>query len=292
MIYNKFGNTGINVPLLGLGAGQIGSLSFSEKDSEELLNTAVDLEISLIDTARAYFASEERIGRYLSHRRKDYILSTKVGYGIPGYQDWTYDCIIAGVDAALKVLRTDYIDIVHLHSCPVEILKRGAVIDALARVRSEGKIKAAAYSGENEALSFAVSSGGFQSIMTSVNPTDQQSIDNQIVAAINKGMGVIAKRPVANALWRFNSRPYGDYAEDYWTRWNKMNLHFDIEPEELFLRFTVFTPGVDSSITGTANVNHLKKNLEIINKGPLPEEIYNEIRSAFKFNDDNWSGLV
>jgi aryl-alcohol dehydrogenase-like predicted oxidoreductase len=292
MLTRNFGNTNIRVPVMGLGAGQIGDLAVADSDVQFLLNTAVDLGINLVDTARGYYASEDRIGRFLSHRRNDVVLSTKVGYGIEGYRDWTYDCIIAGVEEALKKLRTDFIDIVHLHSCPLETLQQGEVIAALDKARQEGKLLAAAYSGENEALRFAVESGRFQSIMTSVNITDQHGIDTSIAAAKKNGMGVIAKRPGANAFWRFDSQPYGDYSEQYWLRWQKMNIRFDIDPKELFLRFTAFTPGVDCCITGTRNTEHLKTNLEIINKGPLAYEVYSAIRKAFVENDDGWRGLT
>src|SRR5262244_1850636 len=96
----RFGNTGLTVSALGYGAGQIGDLRIDEKDVERILNSVLDCGITLIDTARGYGASEERIGKHISHRRHEFVLSTKVGYGIPGYSDWTYDCIKAGVDEA------------------------------------------------------------------------------------------------------------------------------------------------------------------------------------------------
>ena len=286
----EFGNTGLKVSVLGLGAGHIGRLP--EKEVERLLDEVLSSGITLIDTARGYGSSEELIGKFLSRRRNEIVLSTKVGYDIEGYQDWTYDCIVAGVDRALKVMRTDFIDIVHLHSCSLDILRRGEVTDALEKTVEQGKVKVAAYSGENEALDYALASGKFASLQFSLNVSDQHSIDRVIPTAKQKGIGVIAKRPIANALWRFADRPVGDYAEEYWVRWKKMNLKFGIDPEELFLRFSAFTDGVSSSIVGTRNIGHLKKNIEAVNKGPLPNDIYSAIRKAFEENDDDWIGQV
>ncbi|HSL90193.1 MAG TPA: aldo/keto reductase, partial [Ignavibacteriaceae bacterium] len=218
MIYRDFGNSGFKVSALGFGAGQIGDYNVPEKQVEHLLNAALDLGITLIDTARGYFASEERIGKYISHRRNEFVLATKVGYGIEGFNDWTYDIILAGVDEALKILKTDHIDIVHLHSCDIEILKRGEVIEALHKTIENGKIRTAAYTGENEELKFTVDSNLFGSIMTSVNICNQIDIDGSIKSAKEKCMGTIAKRPLANAPWRFAERPYGNYAETYWLR--------------------------------------------------------------------------
>jgi len=292
MIYRDFGNTGLKVSAIGLGAGEIGDYNIPASDVERLLNFALDSGITLFDTARGYYASEERIGKFISHRRNEFVLSTKIGYGIQGYQDWSYDIIIAGVDEALKILKTDFIDIVHLHTCSKEVLQNNGVIDALLKTKELGKIKVAAYSGENEDIAYAVNTGNFGSIQTSVNITDQRDIDTTIAEAKNKGMGVIAKRPIANAPWRFSEQPFGNYAEQYWLRWKKMDLNFDIEPNELFLRFTTFADGIDTAITGTANINHLSDNIQIIEKGPLPEDIYKGIKRKFKEFDNNWIGLA
>lgn len=289
MIYRNFGNTGLKVSSLGFGAGQIGDYNVPEKQVEQLLNSALDLGINLIDTARGYYASEERIGKIISHRRNEFILSTKVGYGIEGFQDWTYDIIIAGIDEALRILRTDYIDIVHLHSCNLEILKRGEVIEALHRTVENGKVSVAAYTGENEELKFAVDSNSFGSIMTSVNVCDQIDIDGSIKTAKRKGAGVIAKRPLANAPWRFLERPYGNYAESYWLRWKEMNLPEQEDCLDTFIRFSVFSEGVDSAIVGTTNPDHLKQSIRAIEKGPLPDDLYNIIRNVFNIN---WRGEV
>jgi len=95
-----FGRTGFEVPVLGFGAMQAGDPRLSEEHAARLLNHALDLGFTLVDTARSYGLSEERIGRHLSRRRDEFVLSTKVGYGVPGLPDWTYKCVIAGVDAA------------------------------------------------------------------------------------------------------------------------------------------------------------------------------------------------
>jgi aryl-alcohol dehydrogenase-like predicted oxidoreductase len=290
MVKRKFGRNDFKVSALGFGAGHIGDNDLSDNEAGRLLNFALDNGVNLFDTARGYGMSEERIGKFLSYRREEFILSTKVGYDIPGYENWTYKIISAGIDAALRKLRTDYIDIVHLHSCSKDVLVKGEVIDALEKAKAEGKIKVAAYSGENESLDYAVHCGRFGSIQTSVNVADQRDLDDLIPKAKENGMGVIAKRPVANALWKYKERPSGKYAEEYWVRWKKMNLQYDIDPLELFIRFSAFAPGVDSAIIGTSNTGHLKNAIDAVVKGELPEEITTEIRKTFAENDNNWVG--
>jgi aryl-alcohol dehydrogenase-like predicted oxidoreductase len=292
MIYRNFGNTGLKVSALGFGAGEIGDYAISEKESEKTLNSVLDLGINLIDTARGYYASEVRIGKYISHRRNEFILSTKVGYGIEGYNNWSYDIVIAGVDEAIKLMKTDYLDIVHLHSCDLETLKRGEVIEALNKTVEQGKVKVAAYSGENEELKYAVDSNLFRSVQTSINICDQIDLDGSIKIAKNKGLGVIAKRPVANAPWKYLEKPAGKYVEEYWRRWKTMNLPEQENWLDTFLRFSVFAEGVDTAIVGTTNIEHLKSNIKIIEKGPLESELNDLIIERFKTHNNNWRGEV
>jgi len=278
--------------LLGFGAGHIGEPTLSEKKIEYFLNEILDSGITLIDTARSYGLSEERIGRYLAARRPEYILSTKIGYGIAGIADWTAPIIPAGVEAALKNLKTDYIDIVHFHSCPLEILQQEELTETLNRLVEAGKVRIAAYSGENEALEYAIQSGNFAGVQTSVNIFDQRVIDRILPLTTEKGIGLIAKRPLGNAVWRFKERPENQDGEIYWSRMNKMGLDFGEDWPEIVLRFTAFTTGVDCCITGSSNIGNIRKNIQYLEKGPLTKELYSRIRKAFRKNDDNWTGHI
>ncbi|HEX2982772.1 MAG TPA: aldo/keto reductase, partial [Ignavibacteriales bacterium] len=164
------------------------------------------------------------------------------------------------------------------------------VIGALEEAKQAGKARVIGYSGENEALHYAVESGRFGAMQASINICDQRTIDNILPLAKQNGMGVIAKRPLANFAWSYKEQPYGKYAEDYWLRLMKMILHIDMH--EAALRFPAYIWGVDSCITGTANLDHLKKNVAMISKGKLPDEIIEHVRNSFRNNDDNWIGLV
>src|SRR5512140_3150384 len=171
-----FGRTGLEVPVLGFGAMQVGDPTLAEEAVARLLHHVLDRGLTLIDTARSYGLAEERIGRHLARRRDEFVLSTKVGYGVAGVPDWTYECIVRGVDAARDRLRTDVIDIVHLHSCSLETLRDGSVTRALNDCRDAGKIRVAAYSGDDAALRHAIASGHFGSVQASVSVCDQQAL--------------------------------------------------------------------------------------------------------------------
>jgi aryl-alcohol dehydrogenase-like predicted oxidoreductase len=290
----EFGKTGLSVSALGFGAGGIGDPSTPENKVAKLLNTVLDSGINLIDTARSYGLSEERIGHHLKHRRNEYILSTKVGYGIPGFTDWTGPCISAGVDAALRLLQTEWIDIVHLHSCPMSILQAGEVVETLDRAVQHGKVRVAAYSGDNEPLLAAITDPRFSSIQASLNMCDQRILDVGLTEAARRGLGIIAKRSGANAPWRFRERPSAPDVAAYWDRWRAMAI--DPAPctwSELALRFTAHLPGVHTCLIGTNSIDHLRENLAQVAKGPLPAEISGRIIQSFRKNDRGaWNSIT
>jgi len=293
MEQRAFGKTGLRVPVLGFGAGHIGDPALPEEEVGRLLHGALDLGVTLIDTARSYGLSEERIGRHLSGRRSEFVLSTKVGYGVPGVPDWTGPVITAGVDAALGRMQTDHIDIVHLHSCPVDVLERGEVAAALNGAVAAGKVRVAAYSGDNAPLEWAIASGAFGSVELSVNLFDQRGIERALPAARERGLGVIAKRPAANAPWRFAERPAAQDIALYWDRWRALGL--DSGPydwTELALRFAAWQDGVACAIVGTSRLEHLGKNAELVAKGPLPPETVAAIRGAFREHGAGWEGQI
>ena len=288
-----FGATGLRVPVLGLGAGQIGEARIPEEEAGRTLNAALDLGLTLVDTARGYGLSEERIGRHLAHRRGEFVLTTKVGYGVEGEADWTAACVRRGIDEALRRLRTDVIDVVLLHSCGTEALRDGGILGALEDARRAGKLRVAAYSGENEPLGMALASGRFGAVECSVNLCDQRVIDAVLPVARERGVGVIAKRPIANAPWRHAERPVGQYVEEYWVRWKAMGIDPAGLPwDELALRFSAYAPGVSCCIVGTTRIDHLKHNAEMAARGPLPAELVEAIRAAFRAHDQGWAGQV
>ncbi|AFZ67667.1 putative oxidoreductase, aryl-alcohol dehydrogenase like protein [Deinococcus peraridilitoris DSM 19664] len=288
-----FGRTGLRVSALGFGAGQIGSQELSEQEVGTILNQAVDLGITLIDTARGYGLSEERIGRHLSGRRQEFVLSSKGGYGAEGAADWTPEAVRLGIEQALRRLNTDVIDIFHLHSCPLDTLRHDDLLAALERARAEGLIRVAAYSGENEALAWAVSSGRFGSVQTSVNLADQWSSQHVLPEARQRGLGVIAKRPIANAAWQYTERPTGQYAETYWLRLQEMRLDpGELAWDEFALRFSAFSPGVSSVIVGTASARRLERNVALLQRGPLDREHREYIQAKFARHGLHWAGEV
>jgi aryl-alcohol dehydrogenase-like predicted oxidoreductase len=293
MIRRPLGSTGLEVSVLGFGAGPVGSPELSESQAEALLNGVLDAGINLLDTAPSYGQSEERIGRYLQGRRHQFVLSTKCGYGVPGVEDWTAPCITQGIELALRRLRTDVLDIVHFHSCPVDVLERPGVVDALRRAVEQGKVRVAAYSGDNAPLEWTLHSGAFGSVQTSVNVFDQRALERGLPEATRRGIGVIAKRPLGNAPWRFSERPEAPDIATYWDRMRAMGLDTGgLDWSELALRFAAFVPGVVSCIVGTTRTENLQRNLRALDKGPLSADLVDRIRGTFRQHGHGWDGLI
>lgn len=289
-----YGRTGIVVPVLGFGAMQVGDPSLPESEAERVLNVALDLGLTLVDTARSYGLSEERIGRHLAHRRDEFVLSTKVGYGVDGLQDWTYDCIVAGVEAACRRLRTDVIDIVHLHSCGIETLCSGEVAEALVRCVELGKVRVAAYSGDDEPLRAAIADARFGGVQASVNLCDQQAL-GVLAQARGRGIGTIAKRPLAGRPWTSPSASTDAVHAEYHRRFEALRCKLQAEPadwETLALRFAAQAPGVDCAIVGGTDVRHLERNAAAVEAGPPDAALEKNLRAAFDAAGPDWRGLV
>ena len=266
-----------------------------------LINRALDRGINFIDTARGYGLSEERIGRHLSWRRNDFILSTKVGYGVDGVEDWTYSAIVRGTEEALRKMKTGYIDVILLHSCPAATLQKEEVLRALEDIKARGTVRFTGYSGENEDLDAALKLSQIQVVETSVNICDQGNIADSFAPQGRfshlGGRGVIAKRPLANAFWRFSEQPKGNYGEEYWLRWQEMmgNETKKIDQttlDEKALRFSIGVPMVSTAIVGTGKVENLELNAVIAAKGPLSPKEYKYFRDLWLPHSGSWRGQV
>lgn len=283
-----FGQTGLAVTPLGFGAMHFDGLE-DESEVGRLLNGVLDLGINLIDTARGYGRSEERIGRHLAQRRQGFVLSTKFGYGVEGVADWTYDCIVQGVERALRKLRTDWIDIGHLHSCPLEVLQRGEVTQALEDCVRAGKLRVAAYSGENAELAHALADARFGSVQCSISLVDRANL-----AQLPTTKGVLVKRALAGLAWARPQRP-DDFCEgSYFDRWQALQLPDPGLPwPDVALRFAAFQPGVSSLLLGTKSLANLRSAQAALGCGPLPAELQLALQQRWQAaNAGTWPGLV
>lgn len=297
MEQRTLGKTGIKLSALGLGTSEIGYERVTQRQINDLINAALDAGLNVVDTAACYGDAEEMIGRAVSHRRTDYCILTKCGHaaGIR-LADWSPELIAASIDRSLKRLRTDYLDVVQFHSCAEEILRRGEVIEALQRARDQGKTRFIGYSGDGVAAQWAVHSEVFDTLQISVNIADQEAVEGAIADARARNMGVIAKRPIANAAWLAEpDRGIDWYYRIYRERLRKLGygfLHEDAKTSVgTALRFTLSVPGVHTAIVGTTKPRRWSQNAALLAAGKLKPTQYNAIRARWSVvADTSWVG--
>jgi hypothetical protein len=292
----QLGKTDMHVTVLGYGGAEVGFQNESAETVGRLLNAALDAGLNTIDTAECYNASEELIGQAVAHRRSEYYLFTKCGHssGID-LPDWDPRLLEQSIDRSLVRLKTDHVDLLQLHTCSEEKLRQGDVIAAVQKARDAGKTRYIGYSGDSFAAKYAVECGAFDTLQTSVNIADQQSIDLTLPLALERHVGVIAKRPIANACWRSGGRPENGYLHVYWDRLQELGYDFltgDLnEAVSIALRFTLSVPGVHTAIVGTANPDRWRKNAELARLGALPADQFESIRSRWKETaKSDWTG--
>lgn len=244
----RLGSTDIEVSVIGLGTVKFGRnqgvkypAAFdlpTDAELDSLLRQASMAGINLLDTAPAYGDSEERLGKLLSGTRQDWVICTKVGEEFVAGEsrfDFSASAMVKSVERSLQRLKTDYLDIVLVHSDgdDVALIEKQGVFATLAELKQAGKIRAFGMSTKTVV-------GGLLTVaradvaMVSFNPayTDERDV---VAAAALQHKGILIKKALGSG-------------------------HAVATPAET-LRDIVATPGVSSVIIGTINPAHLKQNL-------------------------------
>ena len=302
------GKTDLSVSRLGFGAAPIGLLETELDQVERVLTYLLDQGVNVIDTAACYAGSEEAIGRTVGQRRDDYVLVSKAGHaaGLEG-DDFSPGVITASIDRSLKRLRTDHLDVCLLHSCGRDVLEQGDALAALVEAVEAGKVRFAGYSGDNDTAAYAARLPDVAVIETSINLCDQANLTAVLPICRERDLGVIAKRPIANAAWKDADRQpgmYKKYASEYARRFALMDVkpnelgysgHPDVEWPEIALKFTLAIDGVHTAICGTTSSSNAESNVAAVHKNDLREEVVSKLQEAFhraREADDggDWSG--
>ncbi|QDT64000.1 aldo/keto reductase [Calycomorphotria hydatis] len=252
MLQRPLGHTGLSVSPLGFGAFKIGrnqKVKYpqqydlpDDKQTERLLNEVLDLGINLIDTAPAYGISEERVGKFLHHRRDEFVLSTKVGEtftidpetgeGVSRYE-FSADSITSSVERSLKRLRTDVLDLVLIHSDgrDMEIQQETDAVTTLQSLKDAGKIRAIGLSGKTvEGHRAALEWSDVLMVEYHADDTSQEMVMRE---ALDRGVGIFVKKGLAAGR---------------------------LEPKSA-IEFVLKQSAVSSLIVGGLNPDHLRANV-------------------------------
>jgi aryl-alcohol dehydrogenase-like predicted oxidoreductase len=292
------GRTGADVTILGYGAmelrGQPRGPAIDDEDAGRLLGAVLDGGINLIDTSIDYGRSEELIGRFLGHRRDEYFLASKCGCQLgdppagatpPFAHDFRAQNIRAGIEQSLRRLGTDRLDLLQVHLSPSrEQLEVDETVETLLSLRDEGKVRFIGMSGTLPNLPDHIAMGVFDVFQIPYSAV-QREHEDLITAAADGGAGTLIRggaargAPAEDKNWRHG--PIGLSEGEGQRRWESSgveDLLGDMSRLEFVLRFTLSHPGLSSTIVGTASMDHLRSNLAIAEKGPLPADLYDEAK--------------
>jgi aryl-alcohol dehydrogenase-like predicted oxidoreductase len=303
--YRRLGKTEMRVSLMGFGGLSIAMANTEQDRVNRLLHTAIDDGLNSIDTAPCYPWSEEKLGRALKNHRDKVYLFSKVGhtgsYGGPWAQDEA--TLIGIIDRTLERLGTDHIDLVQIHSCSEAVLREGTVIGAIERAREQGKVRFLGYSGDNEAAKYSIECGKFDTLMTSLSVLDQSSLEEILPMAHAADMGVIIKRPICNAVFRYKEMPEIGYYREYWRRMGVLEYPFmrgdarmDSGPDGaagVMLRFVAMVEGVHTMVVGTTSPGRWESNNALLQAGALSKERFDAIRERWdRLAGPDWRGQI
>ena len=168
---------------------------------------------------------------------------------------------MADIDGALQRLRCDHLDAMLLHSYDLDALRRGEALAVLQAAKQAGKILAYGYSGDGARAQWALTHGGIDVLECSLNLVDQHNNDLLPVAA-EKGVAVIAKRPLANSAWRIaeaDAREFTAYVRRFAALQLQPTDYQCQDMAELALRYVISLPAQPVAIVGSGSLMTTKK---------------------------------
>ena len=292
----RLGQTDRDVCWLGFGAARIATDTGSPAAAERLLNALLDSGVNYIDTAECYGESEETLGKYLSHRREDYWLTTKCGHvaGDITAPEWTAAAVTQGIDQSLR----RHADRLPRPLCTYTPAKPTCCAKATCCVpcRTPKQPARPATSASAATTRWRWRPSAWEclpTLLTSFNVVDQRGLDEVLPAAEAAGLGIIAKRPIANAAFNRPASPY-NYADAYWQRAQHFTVP-DGAPEDgvaLALRFCHSFDYIDTAIVGIDSLDQLAANIRDVAAGPLPPAVLSSLRDQFQTHGHDWPHLV
>ena len=318
MDITELGRTGRQVGVIGLGCWQIGADwgAVSEDDALATLAAAVDAGVTFLDTADVYGdgRSEALIGRFIRESRpRGVTVATKMGrranpheaaaYNADAFRDWT--------DRSRTNLGVDTLDLVQLHCPPTSVYGDDAVFDVLDEMVDEGRMSAYGVSVETceEALT-AIARPNVATVQIILNAFRRRPLEQVLPAALEAGVGIIARVPLASGLLTGKYDESTTFAADDHRSYNRSGEAFDVgetfsgvpydvglaaarevsalapsdlTTAQLALRWIVDQPGVSAVIPGARTPEQARANAVAGTIDPLPpatlaalERIYDE----------------
>lgn len=304
MEYRTLGRTGLKVSVMGIGAGgpsrlgQRGNIK-TEAESVDIVLQGLDAGINFIDTAEVY-GTEEIVGQAVAQRQRDsIIISTKKSTNSDNFKP---EQVMTSLDASLRKLQTDYIDVYHIHGLRAAKYDycMNEVVPILETAKQQGKIRhigvTEAWNSDlnHEMLQLAVQDDIWEVFMVGFNFLNQSARDTVFTPSIEKNIGILIMFAVRRAL----SKP--DYFRE---TIQKLIANGEIDPNlidaenplasivdsgvvesipDLAYRFCREEAGTHVILSGTSNPAHMQANLESLSRPVLPQETIDELKTIFQ----------
>lgn len=301
---------------IGLGCWQLGG-GFGPMDEAQamrILDTAMEQDISFFDTADVYGdgRSELLLGRMLKISRKRPFVATKVGrFPVPGWPDnFRPEVMRRHVEASLRRLGVDAIDLVQLHCVPREQLQSGEMFGTLARMRDEGKLRAYGASVETvEEGLLCLETPGIASLQIIFNLLRQSAADELLPRAAARRVAIIARLPLASGVLTgrfghdttFHATDHRSYNRDgaaFHVGETFAGLPFEVAIDlaeqldegfrpmqytmaEFAQRFILDHQAVTTVITGASNPEQVYDNAGVSDLPPLDENVHAGLRAFY-----------
>ena len=266
----QLGKTDIRISRLGLGTVKLGrnqSVKYpeafelpSDADARQLLHSARDYGINLLDTAPAYGASEERLGYLLRGERKDWVICTKAGeefgldYDSDGTSNFDFEAssLRKSVERSLRRLRTDYLDIVLIHSDGNDehLIHHHQVLHTLSELKRAGWIRAFGMSTKTLAGSL-ICAAEADVVMATFDPEQEGDLALMQSCATHK-TGVLLKKIFNSGHLLADTTSHSDEKNS-----NRINAIIEQQMKVIFAQ-----SAVNSAIIGTLNSQHLRSNVQ------------------------------
>ncbi|MCL2078312.1 MAG: aldo/keto reductase [Oscillospiraceae bacterium] len=281
MQYRKFGNTGIEISVLGFGAMRLPEIQTGEEYSIDagkaypMLMRAYELGVNYFDTAPYYCHknSEEATGKALKTIRDKVYISTKIPFG--EYKK-TGD-LRRFLERSLKKLETDYVDFYHfwgINKGTADDIIKNNVMDEVRQCKDEGLIRHMSFSFHDEAanMKYIIDKvEGLASVLCQYNILDRSNED-MIAYARSKGLGTVAMGPVGGG----RLSPPTDLYE-------KLTGKKSTATYELALRYVMGNPDICCALAGMENLDMLEKNVKVANiAGEITAEEWADLGDAMK----------
>ncbi len=280
---------------MGMGCWAVGGVGYgpvSEKDALQALEGAWDGGVRLFDTADTYGegVSERRVGSFLkTKKRSDFFLATKAGWDFyhGGHKkNFDPDYLRFACEQSLQRLGMNYIDLYQLHNPSLEVLKAGKTFDVLLELKKNGKIRYAGVSLHtvSEAL-WVLENLPVDSIQVIYNILDQRMRHEVFPLALQKGVAVIAREPLASGLLsgKYDEKAVFD-KQDHRRRYSLDKLWADAEkmhkikavmgfshPVHAALQFVLSQVAVSCVVPGAKNAVQARCNTAALEGVILPQ---------------------